>query len=129
MRCADDFSVSVHPYASAPQQAGQWAMTVDREQRVLHATADDSPYGARFADDGDWLLDRLRHGTFIYLRPDDEPAPGFAYIELAGSFRAIEEALYWCAPRSAPSNETPVPALMPEQHMEKHNEPSAPGTQ
>ncbi len=69
---------------------------------MLTAIPDDSPYGARFADDGEWLLDRLRHGTFIYLRHADDAAPGFAYIDLTGSFRAIGEALYWCAPRTEP---------------------------
>ena len=49
--------------------------------------------------DGGGLLDGLRHGTFVYLRHEDDADGAFAHISLAGSFRAIEEALQWCAPR------------------------------
>lgn len=74
-------------------------MTLDRETRVLDAVADGSPYGNRIEDPDGWLLDGLRHGTFVYLRHAEDTDAPFAFIDLTGSFRAITEALYWCAPR------------------------------
>lgn len=99
VRCEDDFSTGVHIHASRPQGVdGSWEMTLDRETRNLVAEPA-PPYGGRLLDPDGWLLDGLRHGTFVYLRHEDDVSAGFAYIDLGGSFRAIEEALLWCAPR------------------------------
>lgn len=100
VRCEDDFSVGVHVHGTRPGgDAGAWEMTIDRENRTPLAEESDAPYGAKFREDADWLLDRLRHGSFVYLRHADDEAPGFAFITLAGSFAAIHRALYHCAPR------------------------------
>lgn len=100
VRCEADYSVGFHVHSTRPGgDAGRWLLTADREDHVIAALASEAPYGAKFADESGWLLDRLRHGTFIYLRHKDDMDAGFAYIDLTGSFRAIEEALYWCAPR------------------------------
>ena len=99
VRCEEDFSTGIHIYASRPEGVeGQWELTLDRETRSLAVIAA-QPYGGRFEDEDGWLMDGLRHGTFVYLRHEDDADGAFAHISLAGSFRAIEEALQWCAPR------------------------------
>lgn len=108
VRCEDDFSVGIHVHSSRfGGDQGTWTMTLDREDRSFVAEASDGPYGARIVEDADWLLERLRHGTFVYLRhSEDEHAP-FAFIDLSGSMSAIAEALYWCAPRMPPAEQNP----------------------
>ncbi len=91
--------------------------------------ADETPYSAHFSEDGDWLLDRLRHGTFVYLRHETDANRGFAHIDLKGSFQSIAQALYWCAPRTAPIEQNSLLSVEPEETMEKANEPSATGAQ
>ncbi|WP_449393490.1 hypothetical protein [Devosia riboflavina] len=106
VRCEDDFSTGIHVHSSRfGGDAGAWDMTLDREDRRFVAEESDGPYGARINKDADLLLDRLRHGTFVYLRHSgDEHAP-FAFIDLAGSMNTIAEALYWCAPRVRPTEQ------------------------
>ncbi len=106
VRCEDDYTTGLHVHSSrAGGAAGRWEMTLDRENRVLEAHADGSPYGARLDDGEGWLLDGLRHGTFVYLRHVEDEESEFAFIDLGGSYRAISEALYWCAPRVPPSEQ------------------------
>jgi hypothetical protein len=121
VRCEDDYSVGVHIYSTrASGDAGRWLMTADREDRALETMTGETPYGAKFADESGWLLDRLRQGTFIYLRHEDDNDVGFAYIDLAGSFHAIEEALYWCAPRALESEQNTAPGVdAPETNGEE----------
>ncbi|CAN7590571.1 hypothetical protein [Devosia sp. LjRoot3] len=109
VRCEDDFSNGVHVHSSRfGGDAGTWEMTLDREDRSFIAEKSGSPYGARIREDADLLLDRLRHGTFVYLRHSgDEHAP-FAFIDLNGSMKTIAEALYWCAPRVPPQEQNAV---------------------
>ena len=100
VRCEDDFTVGLHVYSSSRDRvAGQWEITLDRETRQLTGIADDGPYGVRLVDPEGWLLDGLKHGTFVYLGVADSESAAFDFIDLNGSFRAIAEALYWCAPR------------------------------
>lgn len=129
VRCDDDFSIDIHPYSSRPQQSGVWEATIDREARQMQALADGTPYGAHFSGDADWLYDRLRHGTFVYLRHSEDADPGFDYIDLTGSFRSIAQALYWCAPRTAPVEHNAHPDSDAGTLMENTNESSAPRTQ
>ncbi|SMQ85595.1 hypothetical protein SAMN06295905_2882 [Devosia lucknowensis] len=106
VRCEDDFSIGIHIHSSRPGGTeGMWEMTLDREARQLEAVSDLAPYDARLVDADGWLLDGLRHGTFVYLRHHADPTGEFAFIDLGGSFRAINEALYWCAPRVAPAEQ------------------------
>jgi len=110
VRCEDDFSVGIHVHTGRhPDDTGLWDMTLDREDRRFEAVASPAPYGARIAADADWLLERLRHGTFVYLRHADDGHAGFRFISLAGSFQAIGEALYWCAPRLPADERNPIP--------------------
>ena len=101
VRCEDDFTVGVHVHTSREAgDAGRWEMTVDRENYAAHALASDAPYGARFVEeDAIWLEERLRHGTFVYLRHAEDETEGFDFISLGGSLAAIKTALFYCAPR------------------------------
>lgn len=113
VRCENDFSTGLHVHTSrAGGAAGAWELTLDREARVLQTTEGETPYGARLADPDGWLLDGLRHGTFVYLRHMDDEAGAFDFIDLTGSYHAIAEALYWCAPRVAPDEQSDQPGVM-----------------
>jgi hypothetical protein len=63
---------------------------------------------AHIKEDADVLLDRLRQGTFVYVRHGDDADLPFAFISLAGSMKSIAEALYWCAPRETRPEQNPV---------------------
>lgn len=129
VRCEDDYSVGIHVHSSRlGGTGGRWTMTVDREDRAFTASEAASPYGTRLIDDG-WLLDRIRHGTFIYLRHAEDDYAAFHYIDLSGSYRAVEEALFWCAPRVAPGEQNTAPNVTADSNMEKPNEPSPARTQ
>ncbi len=105
VRCEDDYSTGLHVHTSRPGgSAGTWEMTLDREARQIDAIGA-SPYGARLVDPDGWLLDGLRHGTFVYLRHSQDMEDAFAFIDLSGSFRSIAEALQWCAPRVPPDEQ------------------------
>jgi hypothetical protein len=100
VRCEDDFSTGIHVLSSRPGgAAGIWEMTLDREAINFRAFPSEAPYSARFAEEEGRLLERLRFGTFAYLRHEEDAEAGFAFISLAGSMAAIAEALYFCAPR------------------------------
>lgn len=130
VRCEDDFSVGVHVHSSRiGGDVGAWEMTVDREARSLSAAPSDTPYGGRFVEDEAWLLDRLRHGTFVYLRHAEDADAPFQFIDLDGSYRAIAEALYWCAPRVAAPEQIGAPGVETDQDMETEHEPPPAGTQ
>lgn len=136
VRCEDDFTTGLHIYSSrAGGDAGTWDMTLDRENRSFVAEKSGGPYGARIREDADMLLDRLRHGTFVYLRHSGDEFAPFAYIDLSGSMKTIAEALYWCAPRVPPAEQNAVSDVDPGQspdfdhgpsQLEKNNEPSPP---
>lgn len=115
VRCEDDFTTGLHVHSSRfGGDQGIWEMTLDREDRTFAAEKSEGPYGARIFEDADILLDRLRHGTFVYLRHiGDENAP-FAFIDLAGSMNTIAEALYWCAPRVPTEEQNAVSDVNPD---------------
>jgi hypothetical protein len=99
VRCEDDFSVGVHVYTSRPQDdAGRWAVTIDKETRAFNAVAAE-PYGARFSGDVSWLLFNLANGAVAYMAPGDGADPPVNLIALDGSLYAITSALAFCAPR------------------------------
>ncbi len=106
VRCEDDFSPGIHLFSSRkPDALGTWALTLDREDRSVDVVADAAPYSGRVATDTEWLLDRLQQGSYIYLRHSADDTAAFRFITLAGSFAAIHEALYWCAPRVTPTEQ------------------------
>lgn len=99
VRCEDDFTTGVHIHTNRSRKLGRWEMTLDRENASFVAEPSTAPYGGRFVGQADWLLDRIRQGTFIYLRHADDIEGDFAYIDLGGSLYAINAALAFCAPR------------------------------
>lgn len=78
---------------------------VDKESFEVTAASTNAPYGARVAGDVETLLDRLRHGSVAYLDPLDGPPVAQNGISLAGSLYAINQALYYCAPRPSPEED------------------------
>jgi hypothetical protein len=105
VRCEDDFTTGVYVHTNRLAKQGDWRMTIDRENATLTAGASSAPYSARFVpDQTGWLLERIRQGSFIYLRNLNDPDLGFARISLGGSLYAINNALAFCAPRTAPSD-------------------------
>lgn len=104
VRCEDDFSTGVHVHTSRPQTLGTWEMTIDRENATFVAVPSRAPYGGRFIDRAEWLLERIEQGTFIYLRHAGDVGGDYAYIDLGGSLDAVHRALAYCAPR-VPTNE------------------------
>lgn len=128
VRCEDNFSTGIHIHSSRfGGAAGIWNMTLDREDVSFIAEKDTGPYGAVITQGADLLLERLRHGTFVYLRhSEDEYAP-FAFIDLTGSMTAIAEALYWCAPRVPPTEQNSVSDVNPGQSRDFDQDPSPRG--
>lgn len=115
VRCEDDFSTGIHLHSSRLGGAtGAWEMTLDREDITFSAERDDGPYGAVISENAGLLLDRLRHGTFVYLRHSEDDQAPFAFIDLNGSMKAIGEALYWCAPRVPPAEQNTSPGVDPD---------------
>jgi hypothetical protein len=106
IRCEDDFSTGVHIHTSRANVLGRWQMTLDRENASFVADPSPAPYGGRFIGNGEWLLDRIAQGTFIYLRHADDQESSFAFIDLTGSLHAINRALAFCAPRVPKPDET-----------------------
>jgi hypothetical protein len=107
VRCEDDFSTGLHLYTSLPERHGTWHMTVDRENAEMVVGPSLAPYSGRVTDNVPWLLERLREGTFIYLRHADASDRRFAFIDLGGSLKAINQALAFCAPRVPDRGEPP----------------------
>jgi hypothetical protein len=105
VRCEDDFTTGVYLHTSRPDVLGAWDMTLDRENASFVAEPSGAPYGGRFVEDADWLLERIAQGTFIYLRHVDDRAGSFAYIDLTGSLHAVTSALAFCAARLPAPNE------------------------
>lgn len=99
VRCEDDFSTGVHIMTSrAGDDAGNWAVTIDKETRFVTAVAA-PPYGARVTSGLDWLIENLAQGAVAYLEPESGPPMPVNHIPLDGSLRAITLALSYCAPR------------------------------
>ncbi len=106
VRCEDDYSTGIHIHTSRPEgDVGEWLLTIDRENLKVETVASDAPYGAQIVDETEWLLERLKQGTFVYLQPETGTQPPTNPVSLAGSLYAINSALTWCAPRLSPVNE------------------------
>lgn len=99
VRCEDDFTTGVHIHTSRREgDAGDWAITVDKETRSFTAESAE-PYGARLVGDFSWVLHNLSHGAVAYLAPEDGSPMPANHIPLDGSLYAINAALAFCAPR------------------------------
>ena len=102
VRCEDDFSVGVHIHTSrAGGDKGRWDLEFDKEGRhfPVTAVADGTPYGARIEGDVVPLLEQLKNAGLVYLDPQDG-SPIDRAISLSGSLTAINQALFFCAPKT-----------------------------
>lgn len=109
VRCEDDDSVGLYIETSREGgDAGQWVLTVGDASTVLSAEpAVSSPYGARVVETNTsitTLVRMLQLGTVGYLEPLGAPPVINASIPMNGSLSAINQALYFCAPK-APAEE------------------------
>ena len=102
VRCEDDYAVGVHIHTNRiAGEAGEWSLTFDREFALpLVATPSDAPYWARISGEVADLIEGLKHGGLAYLDAADGSLS--AQISLAGSLGAINQALFFCAPRVQP---------------------------
>jgi len=115
VRCEDDFSVGLHIHTSrADGDAGRWTLEFDKEGERFPVTAvkDTSPYHARIEGDVPPILALIRNSGLVYLDPDSG-LPLDRAISLTGSLAAINQALYFCAPKSPVEPAAPAspPAL------------------
>lgn len=109
VRCEDDFSTGIYVHSNRLSDLGPWDLTLDGDDIRAIAQPGPGPYGAKFGNDADWLLERLQQGSFVYLRHVDDEGARFRFIDLSGSLYAINRALAWCAPRvpAVPVKPTP----------------------
>lgn len=117
VRCEDDFSVGLHIHTSrADGDTGRWTLEFDKEGERFPVTAveDASPYHARIEGDVAPILDLLKNSGLVYLDPEGSALTDRA-ISLSGSLTAINQALYFCAPKTpvehAGSSGDEVPAV------------------
>lgn len=104
VRCEDDFSVGVHIHTSREGgDAGRWVLEFDKEGErfPVTAVADGSPYHARIGGDVAPIIALLKNAGLVYVDPQAGASIDRA-ISLSGSLHAINQALYFCAPRVSP---------------------------
>lgn len=105
VRCADDFSVTLHiDTTRLGGDAGRWSLSVDEDSTFAVAAVAEAvlPYGARVDGDVTPIIEAIRNGNSFFLDPQDgAPVPDRG-IGLTGSLNAINRALYFCAPRVVP---------------------------
>jgi hypothetical protein len=109
VRCEDDFSVGLYIHTSrADGDAGNWVLEFDKEGQRLPVTAvsDASPYHARIEGDVAPILDLIKNSGLVYLDPVGG-LPIDRAISLSGSLTAINQALYFCAPKTPLGDEVP----------------------
>lgn len=90
---------------------GKWVLEFDKEGQRIPVTAvkDASPYHARIEGDIAPILALIRNSGLVYL----DPAAGLPIdraISLSGSLYAINQALYFCAPKTPPLGDE-IPAI------------------
>jgi hypothetical protein len=107
VRCEDDFDVGLYVHTSGPRDdAGKWVLQIDDVKHEFVAQREPAPYNAEVQGDVLQLIDEMKNGGVAYLeRPD---GGGGHPIPLSGSLYAINQALYFCAPR-APVEEPAAP--------------------
>lgn len=108
VRCEDDFTVGLHIHTSREGgDAGQWVLEFDKEGErfPVPAVADGSPYHARIGGDVAPIIEQLKNAGLVYVDPQSGASIDRA-ISLSGSLYAINQALYFCAPKVSP----PVPS-------------------
>jgi hypothetical protein len=109
VRCEDDFTVGLHIDTTRPgEDAGRWLIQIDKDLHEVTAVAvEGSPYGARVEGDVSAIIDDIKNGDSLFVDPRDSGDPPSRGIGLSGSLRAINQALFYCAPRVDPNAATP----------------------
>jgi hypothetical protein len=106
VRCDDDFSIALYfDTTRMGGDAGRWTIEIDEATYPVAAAAvDGSPYRARVSEgDVPAIIDAIKNGDSLFLMPPDgAPIPNNG-IGLSGSLYAINQALYFCAPRVDPN--------------------------
>jgi hypothetical protein len=121
VRCEEDYSVGIHIHTSrAESDIGNWVLEFDKEGQRIPVTAvpGNGPYHARIAGEAAPILDLLKNSGLVYLDPADGP-PIDRAISLSGSLTAINQALYFCAPRMV----TPPPSGDEVSAVDGHDGP------
>lgn len=104
VRCEDDYTVAVHlDTTRLGGDAGRWQLEIDNEDFTVTAVeVEDSPYGAKVSGHVSAIIEAIKNGVSLFLDPlDGAPVPSSG-IGLSGSLYAINQALYFCAPRNEP---------------------------
>ena len=107
VRCEDDFSVGLHlDTTRLGGDAGRWGVAIDDEDfEVTAARVDGSPYGAKVDGDVSGIIEAIKNGVSLFLDPMDGAQVSSSGIGLSGSLYAINQALFFCAPRVDPESE------------------------
>lgn len=108
IRCEDDFTVALYLDTTRPGgDAGRWSLQIDRQvHEVTAAEIDGSPYGAKVEGEVAAIIDDIKNGDSFFIDPRDGAEPPNRGIGLTGSLYAINQALYFCAPKVEPEAET-----------------------
>jgi hypothetical protein len=112
VRCEDDFSVAVYLDTTlAGGDVRDWVVSIDDASPIIktEAVAPGLPYGARVVGSPDTieiatLVEALKLSAITFMRPAEDKEPIAQGIPGKGSFAAISQALYYCAPRTEPSS-------------------------
>jgi hypothetical protein len=108
VRCEDDFSVYVK--TSRPEgDVGKWVVQIDDAAPLLETVpvAEGLPYGGKIVETDTeipTLVEALKQSAFVFIEPLDGEPPVPDGIIGTGSLHAINQALYFCAPRNPPAS-------------------------
>ena len=108
VRCEDDFSVAVYVKTTRPEgDVGQWVVQIDDATPILDtvAVAPGVPYGAKVIETDtsiETLVEALKQSAFALMETSGGEVPVPDGIPGTGSLYAINQALYFCAPRVEP---------------------------
>lgn len=107
VRCEDDYTVALHlDTTRLGGDAGRWQLEIDNEDFTVTAVeVVGSPYGAKVSGDVSAIIGAIKNGVSLFLDPLDGSPVASSGIGLSGSLYAINQALYFCAPRIVPDSE------------------------
>jgi hypothetical protein len=104
VRCEDDYSVALYVKTTrAGGDVGEWTIQID--DAALALVAEPAPgllYGGRFTGEVATIIEALKNGAVAFLDPVEGEPPSDNGINLSGSLYAINQALFFCAPRVVP---------------------------
>ena len=77
----------------------------DEDFQVTAARVDGSHFGAKGDGDVSGIIEAIKNGVSLFLDPMDGAQVPSSGIGLSGSLYAINQALFFCAPRVDPESE------------------------